>query len=114
MAKTTEYFFKEGCFIEEWHNSSADDEMSVARVRVEVDKTTKPHLLRNTKERYVLLDGTAQVTVGSKTWMVEQGDIVEIPPNVVQKIQNVGSSDLVFLAICTPRFEEQNYQEILD
>lgn len=114
MTIAQEYFFREGCFIEEWHNSNADEAMSVARVRVEVGKTTKLHALSETQERYVILAGAAEVVVGLASWVVEKGDVVVIPAGVPQKITNLGQQDLLFLAICTPRFKEQNYQELLE
>ena len=112
MARPKEYFFKEGCFIEEWHNNANDMSMSVARVRVEIGKTTNLHSLKCTQERYVLLDGEAVVTVGDEQRSVGPGDVVVIPENIPQRIKNCGNKDLIFLAICTPRFKEQNYQDL--
>lgn len=37
--------------------------------------------------------------------------MVVIPPDTDQRIANTGTSDLVFLAICTPRFREEAYQD---
>jgi len=112
MKNTSEYYFKEGCYIQEWHNTPDDEALSVARVRLEVEKTTKLHSLKNTCERYVILDGTAIVTVGEKSWNVGDGDVVNIEPEVAQKISNTGSQDLIFLAVCTPRFKVENYQPL--
>ncbi len=112
MSRPDEYYFKEGCFIEEWHNSVHDEPLSVARVRVQKSETTKLHALKSTTERYVILEGTAIVTVAEKSWPINEGDVVTILPDQPQKIQNTGESDLVFLAICTPRFDVQNYQEL--
>lgn len=42
------------------------------------------------------------------------GDVVLIPPGCPQRITNTGSADLVFLAICTPRFMPQAYEDIED
>lgn len=110
--RTREYYFKEGCYIEEWHNTVNDAAMSVARVRVEAGQTTKLHSLTNTCERYIMLSGPAVVTVGDQSWVVTEGDVVNIAPGVPQQIQNTGSADLLFLAVCTPRFEEKNYLEL--
>jgi len=112
MSRPSEYYFKEGCFIEEWHNSENDTECSVAHVRVEAGQTTKLHALKNTTERYVILSGRATVTVGDKSWRVDEGDVVVIPANTPQKIENLDTRDLLFLAICTPYFQVQNYQEV--
>jgi len=111
MTRPDEYYFKEGCYIEEWHNIKEDDQCSIARVRVEPLKTTKLHSLKNTTERYVMLSGSAIVTVGDKYWHVSEGDVVVIKPDQPQKIENRGQESLVFLAICTPRFQVENYRE---
>ena len=43
---------------------------------------------------------------------VAAGDVVLIPPLCRQRITNVGAEDLTFLAICTPRFEQRNYEDV--
>ena len=43
---------------------------------------------------------------------VAAGDVVLIPPLCRQRITNVGKHDLAFLAICTPRFEQRNYEDV--
>lgn len=111
MSRPEEYYFKEGCFIEEWHNVDQDQHCSVARVRVEPGKTTKLHTLKNTTERYVMLSGSAMVTVGEKCWRVSEGDVVVIKADEPQKIENRSHENLLFLAICTPRFVVENYRE---
>jgi len=109
---TTEYYFKEGCFIEEWHNSSDYEDMSIARVRVEAKTETRLHVLDETTERYVILTGQGLVTVDNKSWVVKEGDVVVIESGQSQKIKNEQESDLIFLAICVPRFQEKNYRDI--
>ena len=107
-----EYYFKEGCFIEEWHNSPEHEDMSIARVRVEGNTETRLHALTGTTERYVILSGQGMVTVGEKSWLVTVGDVVVIPAEQAQKILNQEDQDLIFFAICTPRFKEENYIEV--
>ena len=109
-----EYYFKEGCYIDEWHNSAEDDSMSVAKVRVLAQNVTKLHRLVGTIERYVILEGQAEVTVAGRSWNVNQSDVITIEPNQTQKIRNLGSTDLHFLAICTPRFKLENYHQLED
>lgn len=109
-AGTAEYFFEEGCFITEWWNSPDDDEASVARARVPVGVTTCWHRLQGITERYVILSGRGSVEVGKLPPMpVSTGDVVVIPPGERQRIRAEGSEDLVFLAICTPRFRPEAY-----
>jgi len=112
LNKDKEYFFREGCFITEWHNTPNDEDQSIARVRVEVGVTTRLHSLQSTAERYVILEGAGVATVGSDEIEVSVGDVVVIPSNCPQKIKNTGPEDLIFLAICTPRFKEENYQDL--
>lgn len=108
-----EYFFAEGCFITELSNTADDPAVSIARARLEPGKTTRWHYLRGTAERYVVLQGVGSVEVGDlPPHRVAAGDVVMIPPEVRQRISNVGADDLVFLAICTPRFTGAAYVDM--
>lgn len=106
-----EYFFVEGCYINELSNQPQDPELSIAQARVESGVTTQWHQLRETTERYVILEGNGAVEIGDQApQTVNPGDVVIIPPNTRQRITNTSSKDLIFLALCTPRFETENYQ----
>ena len=107
-----EYWFREGCHITEWSNSEADPEVSIARARVEPGRTTRWHRLTGTTERYVILEGRGLAEVGDEPLEASVGDVVVIPPGQPQRITNIGTGDLVFLAVCTPRFCPDNYSEI--
>lgn len=108
-----EYFFVEGCFITELSNSVDDSEVSIARARLQPGTATRWHYLRGTGERYVVLGGVGLVEVaGLNPSYVSAGDVVLIPPEAHQRITNTGSSDLVFLAICSPRFTKAVYVDI--
>ena len=107
-----EYFFEEGCYILELLNDPADPHASVARARVPPGTITQWHRLRGTAERYVILEGEGTVSVGEHPpAKVGPGDAVLIAPMTRQRIHNTGATDLVFLAICTPRFDSSNYLE---
>ena len=108
---TKEYFFAaEGCYITELSNSPDDPAVSIAQARVEAGVTTAWHCLKNTVERYVISSGEGLVEIGyDAPRKVTQGDVVVIAPMERQRITNTGNSDLIFLAICTPRFLPENY-----
>lgn len=108
-----EYFFEvEGCYITEISNSDDDPELSIAKARVPQGITTAWHRLSNTTERYYILEGIGLVEVGQGSpYEVTVGDVVIIPVRQRQRIKNIGEQDLVFLALCTPRFEVQNYTQ---
>ena len=107
-----EYFFKEGCWINELSNSSQDPGLSVAQATVAPGSATKLHKLHGVIERYVILEGEGLVEAGAMpAGKVTKGDTVLIPAGRWQRITNTGDSNLVFLAICTPRFNESLYEE---
>lgn len=108
-----EFLIPEGCYIIELSNTADDPEVSVARARVEPGVTTRWHRLRGITERYIILEGKGRVEVGSDPAReVAAGDVVLIPPLCPQRITNIGLDDLVFLAVCTPRFENKDYEDI--
>lgn len=110
---SAEYYFQEGCFIRELSNSADDPDCSIARARVEPGVTTRLHRLAGTVERYVILEGAGRVEVGEMPPAdVGPGDVVLIPAGCEQRITNTGESDLVFLAICTPRFRPDAYEDV--
>ena len=87
--------------------------VSIARARVPRGATTRWHRLAAITERYVILDGRGRAEVeGQPPREVEPGDVVLIPPACRQRIANTGAGDLVFLAICTPRFTWDAYEEL--
>jgi mannose-6-phosphate isomerase-like protein (cupin superfamily) len=110
---TVEYFTDERCHILELSNAADDPSASVARARVEAGVRTKRHRVNGTVERYVMLEGQAMVHIeGEPDQSVGPGDVVVIPAGVRQAITNTGDHDLVFLCICTPRFEWDNYESL--
>lgn len=104
---------QERCHILEVWNSPDDPSASIARARVKPGITTKLHALNQVEERYVILSGTGRVEVGdTPPTDVSEGDIVVIPANIPQRITNTGDADLVFYAICTPRFTRDCYRDL--
>jgi len=109
-----EYFFEsEGCYITELSNSDVDPDLSIAQARVKPDVITAWHRLKNTTERYCILSGVGVAEVGDAAPIeVSAGDVVLIHPMQRQRITNTGKEDLIFLAICTPRFEVHHYEQV--
>lgn len=107
-----EYYISEGCHIIEMLQAEDDKHLSIARARVQPGVTTRWHHLLGTTERYVILEGRGLVEVGDlPPQEIAAGDVVLIPPNCRQRISNTGRDSLLFLAICTPPFRPENYQE---
>ncbi|MCK7581807.1 MAG: cupin domain-containing protein [Chromatiales bacterium] len=112
-AESDEYFMQEGCFILEGWNRPEDPALSIARARVEPGERTRLHRLAGVVERYLILAGGGVLEVeGLAPRRVGSGDLVYIPAGAAQRIENDGDSDLIFLALCTPRFTPEVYQDI--
>lgn len=110
-----EFYTNEKCHIIELSNDSNDPEVSIARARVEPGVTTTWHRLKGTTERYHIVQGQGQIEVGDLAPQeISVGDTVIIPPMCPQRITNTGDVNLIFLAICTPPFDENNYDDIED
>lgn len=108
-----ETYTPEKCYITELSNTPDDPDVSIAKARVEPGVTTRWHLLRGTVERYYIVKGRGRVEIGNlQPQEISAGAIVLIPPMCRQRITNTGSEDLVFLAICTPRFSDDAYQDL--
>jgi mannose-6-phosphate isomerase-like protein (cupin superfamily) len=107
-----ETFTEEGCFITELYNTGIDPAVSVARARVEPGVVTALHVV-TVEERYLIEQGEGLMTVGDRPpFPVQPGDVVRIPAGVAQRIENRSSADLIFLCVCTPRFEPGVYTRL--
>jgi mannose-6-phosphate isomerase-like protein (cupin superfamily) len=110
---TSEFFTPEQCHIIELSNTPDDPGVSIARARVAPGVTTRWHRVVDTTERYVILEGRGRVEVGDLAPEdVGTGDVVVIPQSCRQRITNIGTEDLIFLAICTPRFRQDAYEDL--
>lgn len=108
-----EFYTPEKCYITELSNSPEDPDLSIARARLNSGETTRWHHLKDTAERYYIVEGEGRVEIGDlDPQVIKAGDIVLIPPMCRQRITNIGVEDLIFLAICTPRFSVEVYEDI--
>jgi mannose-6-phosphate isomerase-like protein (cupin superfamily) len=108
-----EFYTPEGCYILELSNSAEDPAASIARARVAPGGTTRWHRVRDTVERYLILEGKGLVEVGNlPPREVNPGDVVLIPSSSRQRITNTGVQDLVFFCVCTPRFIPEAYEDL--
>ncbi|OED36068.1 hypothetical protein AB833_28710 [Chromatiales bacterium (ex Bugula neritina AB1)] len=106
----SEFATRERCHIVELLNTPEFAELSVARCRVAPGITTELHSLKDTDEVYVVLNGSGLMADGSHPGrLIKAMDCVHIPANHPQKVTNTGSTDLIFLAICSGRFKPDCY-----
>lgn len=106
----SEFETAERCHIIETANDPDDDAVSIARARVEPGVTTAWHKLEGIAERYLIIAGQGRVEVGDLAPTdLSVGDVVRIPAGVRQRITNTGRDDLLFFAVCSPRFTPESY-----
>lgn len=75
---------------------------SVAHAIVPPGEATIPHRLRTATELYYVLSGCGQMHIGEESREIRAGQVVLIPPQAVQFIENCTDTDLVFLCIVSP------------
>lgn len=110
-----EFSTEERCSIVELSNDPRDPAVSIAQARVAPGVCTQWHRLEGIVERYLIVSGRGEVEVGDQDAAhVGPQDVVWIPAGVRQRIRNIGSDDLIFLAICTPRFVPSAYTRLED
>ena len=106
-----EFYTHEKCYITAMFNNEDFKSFSVARSRVEPGITTEVHKLIDTDEVYYILSGKGEMEVdGELMGVVVANDLIFIPKNSKQRIKNTAYNDLLFLCICSPRFDGRNYQ----
>ena len=112
--ESSEFLIPERCHIIEIMNQRGIH-FSIARARVEPGITTALHKVKGTTEAYYILRGTGTVQSGNELkGNVGPGDVVMFPPDASQTITNTGKEDLIFLAICYPRFVQDAYVQLED
>ena len=84
---------------------------SLAHATLKSGQSSRPHKLK-TSEVYYILEGEGIMYVDDGSAKVSSGQVVYIPPNSRQHIQNIGNSDLKFLCIVDPAWRPQD-EEVL-
>lgn len=109
-SSSKEFFTAEHCYITEVANNTGDNDISVALARVEPGVTTAWHMLFKVDERYLIVSGEGLMELGdAPPSLVRAGDVVRIPAGVRQRITNKTNADLLFYAVCSPRFTPDCY-----
>ena len=85
---------------------------SICHAIVPKGESSLPHRLKSSSEVYYILSGSGRMYIGDEFEDVGCGQAVYISPGSVQYIENKGESDLVFLAIVSPKWDESD-EEVL-
>ena len=84
---------------------------SLAHAIVKPGGITLAHSLKST-EVYYILEGEGEMYIDDEKEKVSAGQAIYIPPNSVQRIKNIGRSDLVFLCIVDPAWRAEDEEVI--
>jgi mannose-6-phosphate isomerase-like protein (cupin superfamily) len=105
-----EFTANDGCQIREWLHPKNDPvtlPYSIAEARVEIGKSSYKHQLKQT-EIYIIQQGQGDMYIDEVKREVCEGDIVHIPAESTQWIKNTGQLELIFLAIVSPPWREED------
>ncbi|WP_428604014.1 cupin domain-containing protein [Sedimenticola sp.] len=81
---------------------------SLAEATVPPGVTTHLHRHRQSEEIYHITQGSGMMLLGDKTFQVETGDSVLIPPGTAHAIRNSGDQDLLILCCCAPPYRHDD------
>ncbi len=89
-----------------------NNEYSIAYGEIAVGEKNKKHKLEM-QELYYIIQGIGKIIVDNSEELIEKGDIITIPGNTTQQIQNTGKEKLKFLMIVNPPFDPEK-EEIFE
>lgn len=106
-----EFVAGDNCFLREiLHPDKEDIKLgySLAWFRVPPNKKTWKHSLK-TSEVYYILSGKGRMHIDDASFEVGPHDTIYIPPNAVQSIENLSSSEeIVALCIVDPAWKKED------
>ncbi len=88
-------------------NDQVDLPYSLAFARLTSNQKSLPHKLTKSEEVYYFLAGEGRISIDGITQNVQQSDIVVVPANALQFVENLGAVDLEFLCIVSPPWNEK-------
>ncbi|MEE9575046.1 MAG: cupin domain-containing protein [Gammaproteobacteria bacterium] len=99
----------DGCTIRELlhpEKDAVDLPYSLALATVGIGKQSYQHKLEQT-EIYHILQGHGRMFIEKEDREVAAGDVIVIPEEALQWIENIGNEPLVFVAIVSPPWTEE-------
>jgi len=79
-------------------------QLSVTWVEVESGASQKPHK-HPPEQSYIIIQGQGKMNVGDESCMVQKGDILYIPSNILHFIENYGEKTLIYISASTPAYD---------
>ena len=82
----------------------ASDSLSSSFV-IFIKKEVKKHKHAKHTENVYILEGTGEMLLGDKTFLVKKGDMIFIPMNTVHSLKVTSSSPVKVLSVQSPHFD---------
>ena len=76
----------------------------IKKIEVDPNQRLSYQFHKKRSEIWVIIEGTAHITLDDKTFIKEKEDIIEIPKNIKHRVQNQCSQKLVFIEIQTGNY----------
>lgn len=73
-----------------------------------------PHFHNLTTETYTVVQGTLEVSLDHKKYLVSPGDVIKIPPNVIHSARSLGDESARITVITIPEFSLDDYFVVTD
>ncbi len=81
---------------------------SIAHAILKKGESSLPHRLKTSIEIYYILEGKGIMHIDNEFKDVQPGQVIYIPANSKQYIENTGSTELKFLAMVYPMWQEED------
>jgi mannose-6-phosphate isomerase-like protein (cupin superfamily) len=85
---------------------------SIAHAILKADESSLVHKLKISVEIYYILEGKGIIHIDNEKEIVNPGQVIYIPANSKQYIENIGNNELKFLCIVSPIWKEKD-EELL-
>ncbi len=86
---------------------------SLAHATLKPGKKSLLHRLKKSSEIYYILEGEGIMHIDGESEKVQKHQLIYIPPNSKQYIENTGKNELKFLCIVDPAWRKED-EEILE
>ena len=110
LKECEEFIAGDNTILRELFNPLKDDidlRYSLAHAIVKPGDTTYRHSLK-TSEVYYIMQGIGKMQIDNECETIKAGETLYIPPLAVQSITNIGTENLVFLAIVDPAWKPED------
>jgi mannose-6-phosphate isomerase-like protein (cupin superfamily) len=93
-------------------NEDLKIDYSIAHAVLKAGESSLVHRLKTSIEVYYILEGKGLMHIDDEAEEVQSGQVIYIPANSKQYIQNTGNEELKFLAIVYPTWHEKDEELI--